>query len=51
MEKESFNEKCMSVAFTIVLAAFAFVLCCGGIAILSESGLLTKHRAEVEAAR
>jgi hypothetical protein len=46
MKHDTFFEKCFSFGFAVVLAAFAFVLFCGGIAILFESGALSKHQAE-----
>lgn len=51
MSEETFCQKCLTVAFAMVLAAFAFVMCCGGIGILFESGALTKHHAEKDDGR
>ena len=48
MSEEAFFQKCLSVAFAMVLAAFAFAMCCSGIGILYESGVLTKHQAEAK---
>ena len=48
MSEETFCQKCLCVAFAMVLAAFAFVMCCGGIGILYESGALTKDQAEAK---
>jgi hypothetical protein len=49
MSEEAFYQRCMCVAFAMVLASLAFVICCGGIAILYESGALTKDKDQAEA--
>ena len=48
MSDETFCQKCLSVAFAMVLAAFAFAMCCGGVGILYESGALTKDQSEAK---